>query len=69
MSDEYVKVVTKCCCCGGTVKASYRQDYDCGKAFAEACDVCVPCFQAGCAVLTGETCNVTGKTQARLVQP
>ena len=59
-------VKNKCCCCGGTVLASYMEGDDMGKSFAEATDVCTDCFIAGCRVLTGEKCEVTGKRQVQL---
>ena len=46
--------------------ASYKEGDEVGKAFAEVTDVCVGCFKAGCRVLTGEKCEVTGKSQAQL---
>ena len=61
-----VSIKNKCCCCGGIVVANYEKDDEVSKAFAEVCDVCPKCFKAGCRVLTGEKCNVTGKRQVQL---
>lgn len=61
-----ITVVNKCCCCGGEVRASYKEGDEVSKAYAEGCDVCVKCCKAGCQVLTGKICNVTGKKQAQL---
>lgn len=63
-----IVVENKCCCCGGKVEALYKDGDDTGKVFAEATDVCVNCFKAGCRVLTGEKCEVTGKRQFQLVK-
>ena len=60
-------IKNKCCCCGGDVVASYEEGDEAGKAFAEVTDVCVNCFRAGCMVLTGEKCEVTGKRQVQLL--
>lgn len=46
--------------------ANYEKGDAVSKAFAEACDVCPECFRAGCRVLTGEKCRVTGKRQVQL---
>lgn len=64
--EKWITVENKCCCCGGVVKAKYKQGDETGKAFAEEADVCVACFYAGCEVLTGVKCKVTGKRQAQL---
>ena len=57
-----------CCCCGGIAKATYTEGDEEGKSFAEICDVCGECHIADCLVLTGTICNVTGKTQVRLLE-
>jgi len=44
----------------------YEEGDEVGKAFAEVTDVCVGCFKAGCRVLTGNKCEVTGKKQVQL---
>jgi hypothetical protein len=61
-----IMIENKCCCCGGVVKAEYTEGDEVGKALAEACDVCVACFNADCRVLTGRRCKVTGKKQVQL---
>lgn len=61
-------VANKCCCCGGPVQASYKEDDAVGRSYAEACDVCVECHKAGCQVLTGYKCNVTGEKQVQLLE-
>jgi len=63
-----MKINNKCCCCGGVVEATYKKGDEVARAFAEACDVCAECFKAGCRVLTGEKCEVTGRRQAQLVE-
>jgi hypothetical protein len=63
---ESVTTQNKCCCCGGTFECEYEDEFS--KIMAESCDVCPQCLQADCRVLTGETCNVTGKQQAQLVR-
>jgi len=67
MKKTRIKVENKCCCCGGAVEAYYEEGNEVGKAMAEATDVCVACFKAGCKVLTGERCEVTGKRQVQLI--
>ena len=62
-----MKIVNICCCCGEEVVASYPGGDMVAKAFAEECDVCPKCFRAGCKVLTGKKCNVTGRDQHQLV--
>ncbi|KKM89160.1 hypothetical protein LCGC14_1251410 [marine sediment metagenome] len=59
-------ITNKCCCCGGNVLSRYEEGDEVGKAFAEVTDVCVGCFKAGCRVLTGNKCEVTGKKQVQL---
>lgn len=63
-----ITLTNKCCCCGGKVRASYTKGDEVGKAFAEACDVCVKCYKAGCQPLTGKICNVIGKKQVQLTK-
>ena len=50
-----------CCCCGNTFESVGIGDM--GIAAAEVCDVCPKCHKAGCQVLTGDICKVTGKKQ------
>ena len=61
-----ISISNKCCCCGGVVVANYKKGDEVARAFAEVCDVCAECFRAGCRVLTGENCKVTGKRQVQL---
>ena len=63
--DIWATIKNKCCCCGGVATANYREGDETGKSFAEATDVCVACYMAGCMVLTGEKCEVTGKRQVQ----
>ncbi len=62
--DETIE--NKCCCCGGEVRAIYKKGDSVSRAYAETCDVCVECFRAGCQVMTGKKCNITGKQQVQL---
>lgn len=64
-SESEMEIINKCCCCGGDVVVNYEDRDRVGKIFAEVTDVCVDCFSAGCKVLTGEMCQVTGKRQAQ----
>ena len=61
-----ISIKNKCCCCGGVVVANYKEGDEVGRSFAEIADVCVDCFRAGCKVLTGVKCEVTGKWQVQL---
>jgi len=63
---KYQIIKNKCCCCGGIVVANYKKGAAMARAFAEECDVCPECFRAGCKVLTGEKCRVTGRGQVQL---
>jgi hypothetical protein len=60
-------LINKCCCCGMSFEVSYRDGDEVGRVFAEETDVCPACFKAGCRVLTGERCKVTGKKQVQLL--
>lgn len=68
MNKNRVEVKNKCRCCGGEVIAVYENGDPVGKAMAEMCDVCVKCYQAGCATLSGQICKVTGKKQWQLTK-
>lgn len=61
-----ISINNKCCCCGGVVVANYKKGDEVARAFAEVCDVCPECFRAGCRVLTGTQCKVTGRKQIHL---
>ncbi len=59
-------VINKCCCCGGKVESCYSEGDEVGRAYAEACDVCVKCYRDGCKTLTGDKCNITNEKQVQL---
>ena len=64
--NNWVSIKNQCCCCGGVASASYKERDEVGKSFAEATDVCGDCLGAGCRVLTGGKCEITGNRQAQL---
>lgn len=66
--DNLISIENECCCCGGVVVANYEEEDDVARVFAEECDVCTECFRAGCRVLSGENCKVTGKRQVQLTR-